>query len=170
MCPPDDGLFSLSDGMPPVHIDRTLDHLTRAPVIKGRDYWRALRGDRPMPTRADIAPRDLREFLPHVGLMEALPIPGGGEDYFVRIAGGKMEEIFGPMTGQFIQSVLPPETAARWRVILDEVRRSRMPLAATSRVAYNNLRHLKQEVFIAPLGADGDVRMLFGVLDIWPVI
>jgi hypothetical protein len=45
-----------------------------------------------------------------------------------------------------------------------------MPLVATSRVAYNNLRHLKQELFIAPLGEGDEVRMLFGALDIWPVI
>jgi hypothetical protein len=157
--------------MPPVHIDRTLNHLTRAPVIRGRDYWLALRGDRAMPTRADISPREMREFLPHVGLIESLPLPGGGEDYFVRIIGGKVEEIFGSLTGQFVQNTLPPEIAARWRVILDEVRRSKVPLVATSRVAFNNWRHLKQEVFIAPLGeGDGEVRMLFGALDIWPVI
>jgi hypothetical protein len=170
MSSPDDGSFSLSDDMPPVHIDRTLHQLTRTPVIRGRDYWLALRGSRAMPTRAEIAPRDMREFLPHVGLLESMPLPGASEDYFVRIAGGKMEEIFGPMTGQFIRNVLPPEIAGRWRVILDEVRRSRMPLVATSRVAYNNLRHLKQELFIAPLGEDDEVRMLFGALDIWPVI
>jgi hypothetical protein len=157
--------------MPPVHIDRTLSHLTRASVIKGRDYWLALRGDRTMPARAEISPREMREFLPYVGLLELTSTPGGGEDYFVRIVGGKVEEIFGSLTGQFIQNTLPPEIAARWRVILDEVRRSKAPLAATSRVAFNNWRHLKQEVFIAPLGeGDGEVRMLFGALDIWPVI
>ena len=156
--------------MPPVHIDRTLS-LTRAPLIKGRDYWLALRGERLMPARAEILPRDMREFLPYVALVELVPTPAGGEDYFVRIAGGKIEEIFGSLTSQFIQNTLPPEIAARWRVILDEVRKSKMPLVATSRVAYNNMRHLKQEVFIAPLGeGDGDVQMLFGVLDIWPVI
>jgi len=169
MCPPDDGFVSLSDEMPPVHIDRTLN-LTRAATIKGRDYWLALRGDRQMPARAEISPRDMREFLPYVGLIEHAPLPEGGEDYFVRLVGGKVEEIFGPMTGQFITKTLPPEIADRWRLILDEVRRSKAPLVATSRVAYNNLRHLKQEVFIAPLGENGTVQVLFGVLDIWPVI
>ncbi|HEY7978287.1 MAG TPA: PAS domain-containing protein [Rhizomicrobium sp.] len=155
--------------MPPVHIDRALN-LTRASTIRGRDYWLALRGDRPMPARADISPRGMREFLPYVGLIELTALPEGGEDYSVRLAGGKIEELFGSLTGQSIRDTLPPEIAARWRLVCEEVRRSRMPLAATGRVAFNNQRHLKQEVFIAPLGENGTVQMLFGVLDIWPVI
>jgi hypothetical protein len=155
--------------MPPVHIDRSL-HLTRTPTIKGRDYWLALRGDRPMPARADISPRSMREFLPYIGLIELIALPDGSEDYAVRLAGGKIEEIFGSLTGHPLRDTLPPEIAARWRLVFEEVRRSKAPLVATSRMAYNNLRHLKQELFIAPLGEDGTVRMLFGVLDIWPII
>ena len=169
MCPPDDGFASIPDDMPPVHIDRSLN-VTRASTTKGRDYWLALRRDRPMPARADISPRSMREFLPYVGLIEFTPLPGGEEDYAVRLAGGKIEEIFGSLTGQSIRSTLPPEIADRWRLVFDEVRRSKAPLVATSRVAFNNQRHLKQEVFVAPLGEDGTVQMLFGVLDIWPVI
>ena len=170
MCPPDDGLASFLDDMPPVHIDRSLNHLTRVPTMKGRDYWLALRGGRPMPARADISPRDMREFLPYVGLIELASMPEGGEDYAVRLAGGKIEEVFGSRGGQPIGKTLPPETAARWRLVFDEVRRTRAPLVATSRVAFNNMRHLKQELFIAPLGEDEQVQMLFGVLDIWPVL
>lgn len=169
MCPPHDGFASIPDDMPPVHIDRALN-LTRASTIKGRDYWLALRGDRPMPARADISPRSMREFLPYVGLIELTSLPEGGEDYAVRLAGGKIEEIFGSLTGQSIRDTLPPEIAARWRLVFEEVRRSQAPLVATSRMAFNNQRHLKQEVFVAPLGENGTVQMLFGVLDIWPVI
>lgn len=169
MCPPDDGFASLTDDMPPVHIDRSLN-LTRAATIKGRDYWLALRGNRLMPARADISPRDMREFLPNIGLAELVSLPGGDEDYAMRLAGGKIEEIFGSLTGQPIGKILAPEIAARWRLIFEEVRRSKAPLVASSRMAFNNLRHLKQELFIAPLGENGTVQMLFGVLDIWPVI
>ena len=168
MCPPDDGLRSFSDDLPPVHIDRSLN-VTRASTIKGRDYWLALRGNRCMPARADVLPRDMREFLPCVGLIE-LALGEGERDYVVRLAGGKIEEVFGSLTGRPIRDTLPPEIAARWRVVFDEVYRSKAPLVATSRVSFNNLRHLKQELFIAPLGEDGTVQMLLGVLDIWPVI
>lgn len=168
MCPPDDGLPSLSDDLPPVFVDRSLA-LTRTATIKGRDYWNKLRGDRPMPARGDIAPRDMREFLSHIGLVEVVPGANGGVDYTMRIAGGKIEEIFGTLTGQPITRSLPEETASRWRLVFDEIRKGGVPLAVTGRVAYANLRHLKYELFVAPLGEGGDVGAIFGVLDIWPV-
>jgi hypothetical protein len=167
--PRSDSEQSLShEDMPPVLVDRTLA-LTRPPIIKARDYWMTLRGARAMPGRAEIVPRDLREILPHIGLVEMVPLPDGGEDYAMRLVGGKVEEVFGPLTGQPICTALPAETAARWRLVFDEVRASGKPLAVTGRVGFDNQRHLKYELFIAPLGEDGAVRMMFGALDIWPV-
>lgn len=168
MCPPDDGLPSFSDDLPPVFVDRSLN-LMRAATIKGRDYWNSLRGTRPMPSRADVSPRDMREFLSHVGLVEVVAGTDGAVDYTMRIAGGKIEEIFGSLTGQPIAKSLPPETASRWRLVFDEIRKGGVPLAVTGRVAYANLRHLKYELFVAPLGEDGEVGMILGILDIWPV-
>ena len=168
MCPPDDGLPSVPDDLPPVFVDRSLA-LTRTPTIKGRDYWNRLRGERPMPTRAEIVPRDMRVFLPQVGLVEAVPGADGVVDYTMRVAGGKVEEIFGPLTGQPISKSLPPETVSRWRLVFDEIRKGGVPLAVSGRVAYANLRHLKYELFAAPLGEEGNVVAIFGVLDIWPV-
>lgn len=168
MCPSDDGLSSVPDDLPPVFIDRTLA-LTRKAAIKGRDYWFGLRGNRIMPARSEISPRDMREFLPHVGLVERVALPEGGIGYAMRLAGGRIEEIFGPLTGQPLDVVLPPETAVRWRKVFDEVIATQTPLAVSGRVAYASLRHLKYELFIAPLDLDGKPDMLFGVLDIWPV-
>lgn len=159
----------MTDDMPPVHIDRALN-VTRPPLVKGRDYWLSLRGDRLMPARGDVSPRDMRTFLSHVGLIEFSALPEGGEDYFVRLIGGKVEEVFGPLTGQFIGKALPVESANRFRLFLNEVRKSGSPLVASGRLAFNNLRHLKQEMFVAPLGEGGDVRVLFAVMDIWSVI
>lgn len=168
MCPPDDGLPHVSDDLPPVFVDRSLA-LTRFATIKGRDYWKNLCGSRTMPARGDIAPRDMREFLSHVGLVEVILSANGTVDYTMRVAGGKIEEIFGPLTGQPLSQTLPDETVSRWRLVFDEVRKSCVPLAVSGRVAYANLRHLKYELFVAPLGEDGNVGAIFGALDIWPV-
>jgi hypothetical protein len=165
MCPPDDGLLSFTDDLPPVFVDRSLA-LTRSPTMKGRDYWLRLRGERAMPSRADISPRDMREFLPYVGLVE---VAEGGHDYVMRIAGGKIEEIFGSISGQSIFKTLPRETAERWRLVFDQIRNEKAPLTVSGRVAYDNLRHLKYELFVAPLGEEGVAGMIFGVLDTWPV-
>jgi hypothetical protein len=168
MCPPDDGFPYVSDDLPPVFVDRSLN-LMRSATIKGRDYWNALRAGRPMPARADVSPRDMREFLPNIGLVEVVTAPDGTISYTMRIAGGKIEEIFGPLTGQPLADALPQETALRWRLVFDEVRQSGVPLAVSGRVAYANLRHLKYELFVAPLGEDGKIGTILGVLDIWPV-
>lgn len=122
-----------------------------------------------MPTRGEIIPRDMREFLAHVGLIERAALPDGGEDYSVRLAGGRIEEVFGTLSGQPIGATLPPETALRWRLVFNEVSRSLAPLAVSGRVAHANLRHLKYELFVGPLGEGGVVTMLFGTMDIWPV-
>lgn len=168
MCPPDDGLSSPPDDLPPVLVDRSLS-LTRAATIKGRDYWLGLRHGRAMPSRSDIVPRDMRDFLAHVGLIERVSLPDGAEDYAVRLAGGRIEDVYGPLSGRPIGATLPSETAARWRLVLNEVSRSRAPLAVSGRMAYANLRHLKYELFIAPLGEGDTATMLFGALDVWPV-
>ena len=158
------------DNLPPVTIDRTLAATPR-PVIKARDYWLALRGEREMPAREEILPRDMRDFLAHVGLVEAMQLPDGSEDYAMRLMGGRIEEVFGAISKKPICEVLPPAIAARWRAVFDEVRNHRQPLVLTGRVAHENLRHLKYELFAAPLGegANDDVPMIFGVLDLWAV-
>jgi hypothetical protein len=53
--------------------------------------------------------------------------------------------------------------------VFEDVRSNKVPLAVSGRVGYENLRHLKYELFIGPLGDGNTVRMMFGVLDIWPV-
>jgi hypothetical protein len=39
------------------------------------DVWDGWRGDRPMPARRDILPEDLRDLLPYIALMQAMPDP-----------------------------------------------------------------------------------------------
>jgi hypothetical protein len=46
--------------------------------------WLAARGDRHMPSRADMSPRVMRKFLNYVALVEVL---NGGEDFRFRVVG-----------------------------------------------------------------------------------
>jgi hypothetical protein len=61
-----------------------LDKLESPIVRQGLDYWRRLRGSRPYPTRAELAPRDLTALLRHVVLLRLVD---GGADYEYRIVG-----------------------------------------------------------------------------------
>lgn len=133
-----------------------LDHevaLVHPMVIKVYEYWRACRGPRLMPERKDIAPKGMRSFLPHAGLIEARHI-GQRFEYVTRLAGTAIEEVMGPITGKAFSDYLEPEVEARWRVTYDDVRQTRGPLSATGRMAFQGRHWLQIETFIGPL-ADG---------------
>jgi hypothetical protein len=140
-----------------------IDHevaLTQAMPIKAYDYWRARRGTRIMPSRKDINPRDMREFLAHAGLIEVRPTADGIE-YVVRLVGTKAEEIFGLITGKTFQEFLPPEIEARWRQVCDEVRKSRGPVSVSGRLAYQGRHWLQTETFVGPLAEEGQEITMF---------
>ena len=164
----DDGLPVAHDDLPPVTIDRSLV-LTRPVTIKACGYWMRLRGERAMPMRKDVVPRDMREFIAHVGLVDVLPRADGAFDYAIRLAGEKIMQVYGPITGRPVSEFLEPRIAARWVRVWDEVRSHALPLAVSGRVAHGGKRYLKYELFTAPLGQDHSVTHIFGVLDFWPV-
>lgn len=55
------------------------------------DYWNSRRGTRPMPSRADIHPADLKTHLGWLCFIEALP---GNEDFRFRLIGSRVAEYF----------------------------------------------------------------------------
>ena len=167
MSHPDNGSAIYSD-LPPFVMDRSVS-LTRPAPQKGYEYWKSLLRGRAMPARQDVLPRDMREILSYVGLVEIVALPDGGEDYAMRLIGGKLEEVFGPITDKPLSTSLPAQIATRWREVFDKARGLRAPLAVTGRMGFENKRHLKYELFLAPLGDGDTVTMLFGVLDVWPV-
>ncbi len=165
---PSDAALRTANDMPPMVIDGSLA-LVRPATIKARAYWDSIRGERTMPTRQDISPRGMREFLAHVVLFEIHELADGAIDYRIRLAGSVVEEVVGPIGGKPIGETLPPDIAHRWRTSLETVRKSTEPLRVTSRVAFQNESWLASEWFVAPLGQDGKVAMLFGAADTWPV-
>jgi hypothetical protein len=152
----------------PFTIDKSAA-FTRPATIKALEYWRTCKGDRAMPSRADISPSALRTVLPQIGLVD---VPAAGDRptaYTVRLAGDAITQVFGPLTGKPIDEFLPPEILERWIACFDTARTSAAPVRAASRIAYQNKTWLQSEVLLAPLGQDGHVLMLFAAVDIWPV-
>ncbi|MFZ5835784.1 MAG: PAS domain-containing protein [Pseudomonadota bacterium] len=59
------------------------------------DYWQEKRGDRLMPSRSDINPVHMRDFLPHTMLLDVL-CDGDDEPQFrVRLAGTNIVDGYG---------------------------------------------------------------------------
>lgn len=139
--------------------DWTLN-FTKPPTIAACEYWKSCCRDRAMPERNDLSPAAMRSFAEHVGLIEVRNEPDGSVDYFIRRAGGKWEEVFGPMTGRYIHEFLPPTIETRWREAFDRVREAIAPVRVTARIQFRLKFWLTAEMFIAPLG-ESSVSMLF---------
>lgn len=60
-----------------------------APLLK---YWTAKRGERALPSRADIDPVDIPELLQHIGLVD---VEGPPRRYRYRLVGSYMQTMFG---------------------------------------------------------------------------
>lgn len=150
-----------------------IDHevaLTREMPIKAYDYWRARRGTRIMPSRKDINPRDMREFVAHAGLIEVRP-KAEGTDYVVRLVGTRAEEIFGQITGKAFSEFLPPEIEARWRRVCDEVRKTHGPVSVSGRLAFQGRTWLQTETFVGPLAEEGqEITMFLLGFASWPAL
>ena len=137
----------------PGSMDWGLEFSHRAPRA-ALDYWRALRGDRAMPLRSELSPSAMRDFLLHVALVDAHVSPGGDRRYFVRLAGMRVEQVFGSVGGKYFGDFLPPELHARWLIAYDAVRDHRKPLRIRATVNFEKKSWLACEALVAPLGDD----------------
>ena len=151
----------------PIYVDRDLAF--RDPINdQALAYWRGKTGARPMPSRADLDPVEMRAFVTHVGLIEAV----GGEreaakTFRIRLAGTALEDVFGHLTGRKLTE-LPDYFAVRWHDLFQAAVEARAPVCVTTRVSLEHKEHLAAEALIAPLSEDGtSVSMLFVSVGFW---
>ena len=156
-----------SGKFPPIEIDPTVT-LTRPMTIRAYEYWQSARVARAMPARKDISPQAMRAFVSHVALVELRAGSGGKLDYVMRLAGARIEDVFGSITGRALQEFMPAQIESRWRWTMDKAVAAAAPLRVSSRVAFGDKTWLQAEVLLAPLGNAGTVSMLFGAIEIWP--
>lgn len=127
-------------------------------------YWQKKRGDRLMPSRADIDPSEIAAVLPHVFLIESVPPP---HYYRYRIHGSALAEFHGrDFTGLAIHETISKEDADQVIRVFDGIAAARAPLFATGPVFWTRQDEFKGfEACILPLSADGaTVNMLLGAI------
>ncbi|MGH6871724.1 MAG: PAS domain-containing protein [Rhizomicrobium sp.] len=144
--------------------------LTREMTQKAYDYWLAARGNRPWPARKDITPQGMKEFVRHIGLVEVRRDKEGRPSYFVRLAGAKIESVYGPITGKSLGEFLPAGLEGRWRLVFDAALTRKEPFQVTTRVMFGGKTYLQAEVLLAPLGEGDEISMLFAAVDVWPAV
>jgi hypothetical protein len=115
-------------------------------------YWDRVRGDRPMPARADLRPEELRSLLPHLTLVET-----DGDGYRYRLVGTAVAEALGrDLTGTRVGShVKPAAYASEICRVYDLVLHGRRPIFTTGE--YQNESKVVHSVcrLLLPLSADG---------------
>ncbi len=157
----------LEQSLPPIAVDDSLSFVQPA-TIAALAYWKSKLGGRSMPARADLDPREMRSFMPHIALVELRQTADGSQDYYIRLSGTNIEQVFGRLTGQLISEFLPPEIEARWRRMFDAARDAGAPVRITGRVAFQRKTWLQCELMIAPLGTDGKtISMFFVAVATW---
>src|SRR5258706_15696691 len=127
-------------------------------VLKAvKRYWADKRGGRPMPSRQDIDPKEIKSLLPQVMLVDVLE---GGGDFRYRLLGSKLLPYFpGEAAGQMMSVALAPfglvtleATLAVYRAVAIE----RIPLRITGPGETFAQRAKYFEAILCPLAGEGE--------------
>ncbi|MBL6852836.1 MAG: PAS domain-containing protein [Alphaproteobacteria bacterium] len=136
----------------------TLDQLENGLTQTAAHYWRMLRGERNLPSRNQLQPRDMRAILRNIVLLRVVD---GGRDYEYRIVGDMFRWAYGvDFTGKFLSDVeaAAPEHGSRMRGLYEHVRAAARPVAIQGWVGreIENARFVYYETVLLPLGEDGE--------------
>lgn len=136
----------------------TLDQVESALVRTGVAYWRSLRGDRHMPSRAQISPRDLAGLHRHIVILRLID---GGADYEYRLVGDAQVQAYGfnfqNLRISQIRTVAP-EFGQLMFGIYEHVRNTRDPFAVRGWIGKEvpDSKFVYHESVFLPLGEDGE--------------
>lgn len=148
------GLWKRSISLPPIALDAGLDFV-HPELIEGLAYWREKAAGRAMPLLSDIYPEEIPRLLPYLSLFE-LRRTGGVFELFPRLAAPKMEEVFGPIHGKPLHTVLAPEILQRWEGATRTVIEMGEPLRGAGEVLHEGKSFIAAELLLAPLSRTGD--------------
>jgi hypothetical protein len=132
------------------------DAVENAITRTAASYWTALKGNRVLPARAQLAPRDMRAILSNVVLLRVVD---DGRDYEYRIAGQAFVWAYSaPFGGLFLSDVeaANPEHGERMRALYEHVRSTAAPIGLQGWIGRNlpQARFIYHETVLLPFGDD----------------
>lgn len=135
-------------------------------IKKAIAYWLMKRGDRLAPTRADINPREIKDFLPHFQLLELVD---GGPAYRPRLMGTAIVEAMKEdITGRLFDETTPRPAAQRALRAVRWVIENKAPLRTFApRTAVEGQEFLSHESVFLPLSTDGKTIDLLAVVGVF---
>ena len=119
------------------------------------EIWREKSGERAMPHRSQITPRDLKDLLRNILIFER--IEKNPSRFRWRLVGTSITEITGyNMTGKTIDESVPSEHLPRWIECGDLILDGGKPLRFLGRVHISGREYLDAENLFVPLANDND--------------
>jgi hypothetical protein len=122
--------------------------------------WRGLASSGSIPYRRDMTARLLRPYLNSVAIYERAEGPGGEVRYRVRLMGSKIVQVFGELTGKFLDEAVPEDYVARWHALPDVTLGTGGPVRLLIRSDTFNKAHMVAEYLCLPLRADDGAAKL----------
>jgi hypothetical protein len=115
--------------------------------------WHLKAGDRDMPARSQITPRDLKDVLRNIVVFER---EAKHPSHFRwRVIGTGITDVLGHNTGKTFEETIPQELLARWIEVGDLVLDGGQPLRFLGRVHLRGREYLDAEHLYVPLANDG---------------
>src|SRR3569832_745516 len=135
-----------------------LDDLENGLTKTAALYWRMLRGDRNLPPRSWLAPRDMRAILRNVLLLKVLD---AGKDYEYRITGDAHVEAYGLNFNNMRLTMIEaasPDFGKMMRGLYEHVRVTADPFAVRGWIGreFGDARYVYFESVFLPFGDDGE--------------
>lgn len=126
------------------------------------EVWRARAGEQEMPSRSQITPRDLKDFLRNIVIFEREDI--NPSRFRWRVIGTGITEVLGHNTGKTFEETVPPELLSRWTECGDLVLDGGQPLRFLGRVHLQGREYLDAEHLYVPLANnDGVPTFIMGL-------
>jgi hypothetical protein len=144
------------------HVELSADEVADPRVRDAYQYWLRIRGHKPMPSRSDIDPIDLKFCLGWTCLVEVIHEPSRRFRY--RLDGSQLASLTGwDLTGRYLDAI--PDEAYRDFVgmIYNRVVDNKAPVFIRNSEEWTNFGYLTESVTL-PLSNDGE--QVTGLLDV----
>lgn len=117
--------------------------------------WRARAGANPYPSRFDMSPRAMKNFLPNVAINEICEEDGKFRSR-LRVTGSWIDRHLIPASDQFLDEILPEPFLGRWQGLLKLSLDVGGPVRSVSDgLQFRQQDFLSAETFFAPLAEPG---------------
>lgn len=134
-------------------------------LVRTRDYWRQIKGDRLLPARADFIISDLEDVVPHLALVDVKHDP---IRLSFRMLGTFVTDIAGRNSaGKCLDRELFPDNLEQMTWAYSYSAEHRVPIATEGPVDFADRDWTGSEVLFLPLSDDGEtVSMVASCYDL----